>query len=92
MTLVIPCFQLVEKGKAFSDKRGSQSAARRVCAPLAHGPHTCGLRSMFSAVHAAGEHDWIFFAAYGQQTLRDFFNRLKARYDVGHTLLYYPKV
>ena len=68
--------QLVEKGKAFSDKRGSQSAARRVCAPLAHGPHTCGLRSMFSDVHAAGEHDWIVFAAYGQQTLRDCFNSL----------------
>ena len=53
--------------------KGLQSAARIICAPMAHKFHTCSLKSIFSAVHAAGKNDCIFFAACGRQTLRGFF-------------------
>jgi len=63
---------MAENHKGFPPK-GLQSAARIICAPMAHKFHTCSLKSIFSAVHAAGKNDCIFFAACGRQTLRGFF-------------------
>ena len=70
--------QLVEKGKAFSDKR--------VCASLcasasAYGGHsTLAAREVFLCyVHAAAKNDLNLFLACGQETLRGFLTVCIAR-------------
>ena len=63
--------QLVEKGKAFSDKRGLRFALRL-------GVHLRGpfdardARGVFCDVHAAAKNDLNLFLACGQETLRGF--------------------
>ena len=57
--------------------KGLQSAARRICVPVAHKFHTCSLSSIFSHAHVARENDFTFFAACGRQTLRGFFDTLQ---------------
>ena len=48
--------------------KGLQSAARRICVPVAH--------------KFARENDFTFFAACGRQTLRGFFDKLSARTEI----------
>jgi len=62
--------------------KGLQSAARRICVPVAHKFHTCSLSSIFSHAHVARENDFTFFAACGRQTLRGFFDKLSARTEI----------
>ena len=53
----LPVFLPVGKPQWGFPTKGLQSAARRICAPMAHKFHTCSLSGIFSAAHVAGEND-----------------------------------
>ena len=55
-----------KSGKATFSSR-MQSAARRICPLQADKSHTCGLRSVFSDAHVAGENRFQFFRACGRE-------------------------
>ena len=60
------------KPGGFSDK-GLQSAARRICVPVAYKFHTCSLSSIFSHAHVARENDFTFLPPAGGKLCEAFF-------------------
>ena len=61
--------------------KGLQSAARRICVPVAHKFHTCSLSSIFSHAHVARENDFTFLPPAGAKATR-FFDKLSARTEI----------
>jgi hypothetical protein len=61
--------------------KGLQSAARRICVPVAHKFHTCSLSSIFSHAHVARENDFTFLPPAGANSTR-FFDKLSARAEI----------
>ena len=55
---------MAENHKGFPQK-GLQSAAHRLCAPMAHKVHTCSLKSIFSHAHVVRENDCTFLPPAG---------------------------
>ena len=53
-----------------------QSAARRICVPMAHKFHTCSLRSIFSHAHVARENDFTSLPPAGGKLCEAFFDTL----------------
>ena len=50
-----------------------QSAARRICLPMANKFHTCSLRCMFAHVHAAAKHNFDFIFCFRKKFCEAFF-------------------
>ena len=70
--------QTVEKPLAdFSDKLW-QTAACIICPPVGDKFHTCSLRCVFCQVHAPAENGLDSICRQWRQTLRGFFDKLKA--------------
>ena len=67
--------KLSKNPEGFSTK-GSQSAARIICPPMAGKFHTGSLRSIFSHAHVAAENRSSCFRVCGRETLRGFFDML----------------
>ena len=55
--------------------KGLQSAARRICVPVAHKFHTCSLSSIFSHAHVARENDFTFLPPAGGKLCEAFLTR-----------------
>jgi hypothetical protein len=68
-------FNLSENPNGFPTK-GPQSAARRICAPMAHEFHTYSLRGIFSHAHVARENNFTFLPPAGGKLCEAFFNTL----------------
>lgn len=71
---------MAENHKGFPQK-GLQSAAHRLCAPMAHKVHTCSLKSIFSHAHVVRENDLNALPPAG--------SKLCEAFSTGHFLLYY---
>ncbi|MFQ8779532.1 MAG: hypothetical protein ACLR5E_05735 [Oscillospiraceae bacterium] len=65
---------MAETHKGFPQK-GLQSAAHRLCAPVAYKVHTCSLKSIFSHAHVARENDFTFLPPAGGHLCEAFLTR-----------------
>ena len=75
----------------FFDNR-PRPAARTSCPPKADSLHTCRPECIFPDVHAAGKNDLHVFRACGRETLRGFFDTLKAPQGVSLRGFAYDRV
>ena len=65
---------MAENHKGFLPK-GLQSAAHRLCTPMAHKVHTCSLKSIFSHAHVVRENDCTFLPPAGGHLCEAFLTR-----------------
>ena len=67
---------MAENQKGFPPK-GLQSAAHRLCTPMAHKVHTCSLKSIFSHAHVVRENNFTFLPPAGGKLCEAFFDTLQ---------------